>query len=99
MIDPGICPLCGGPNGCIHAGPAPAPGPCWCISVVFPKELLDLVPEGAKRRACICRHCLEKFCTEHGIPLRRQPEEVRRTLECAHEAHRLAATKPPAQKK
>jgi hypothetical protein len=43
--------------------------------------LLELVPDEAKLRACICRRCLETFCAERGIPVRLQPERVRRALE------------------
>lgn len=87
MIDPAICPLCGGPNDCRHAEPVPGDGACWCIEVVFPKELLELVPDEAKLRACICRRCLETFCAERGIPVRLQPERVRRALEEIQRAH------------
>lgn len=81
MIDPAICPLCGGPNECRHAEAAPGDGSCWCIEFVFPKELLDQVPDEAKRRACICRRCLERFCRDQGLPVQRHPEQVRRALE------------------
>ncbi|HPA16105.1 MAG TPA: cysteine-rich CWC family protein [Verrucomicrobiae bacterium] len=70
MIDPGICPLCGGPNQCVHVGPVPRKGPCWCAAVVFPQELLDIVPDEAKHRACICRRCVEKFYRERNMPVR-----------------------------
>ncbi|MCC6353164.1 MAG: cysteine-rich CWC family protein [Verrucomicrobiae bacterium] len=81
VIDQAVCPLCGGPNECLHARPCEGEGPCWCIEFVFPKELLDLVPDEAKRRACICRRCLERYCAERGVPVQRHPEQVRRALE------------------
>lgn len=90
MIDPGICPICGGPNGCLHARPDPGCGPCWCVAVVFPPGLLERVPDEAKRRACICRKCLEDFCREQGIPLRHHTDEVRREFERIQHAHRAA---------
>ena len=59
-IDPGRCPLCGGPNGCameaqrLTGQPQP---PCWCTRVDFSAELLARVPAQAKDQACICPAC------------------------------------------
>jgi len=57
---PGVCPLCGQPNKCAVVAD-PNAKECWCESVVFPEELLDLVPEDAVRKACICLDCYNKF--------------------------------------
>jgi hypothetical protein len=57
------CPLCGEPNRCALAAPrAPGsePPPCWCRAERFPAELLERVPAPQRRRACICRSCLER---------------------------------------
>lgn len=51
-----ICPICGQDNNCQHGQ-----GGCWCDTVEFPEFVLDLVPEDKKRKACICRSCLEKY--------------------------------------
>ncbi len=60
-IDPGRCPLCGGPNGCameaqrLTGQPQP---PCWCTRVEFSADLLARVPVHAKEKACICAACV-----------------------------------------
>ncbi|MCF7821582.1 MAG: cysteine-rich CWC family protein [Mariprofundaceae bacterium] len=60
LIDPNRCPLCGEPNDCAMAccQSADEKVSCWCRSEQFPQTLLDQVPSGAVRRACICRRCL-----------------------------------------
>lgn len=70
-VDPAVCPLCGGPNGCAMA---PSPGEpagtpvsacsgdaqaCWCADVHFEPSLLARIPAEARRRACVCRACAE----------------------------------------
>ncbi|BCU75347.1 cysteine-rich CWC family protein [Luteolibacter sp. LG18] len=54
--DPASCPLCGQNN---HCG-ALLGVRCWCMDVTIPPALLDLVAEEDRRRACICRECVEK---------------------------------------
>jgi hypothetical protein len=49
-----ICPLCGQDNNCQHNQE------CWCHTVKFPKQILDLIPDDKKGKACICKACLEK---------------------------------------
>ena len=66
-INPARCPLCGGPNLCATAADPEAPD-CWCGSLKFPEELLDLVPKDAVRRACICQACLEQYQETGEIP-------------------------------
>lgn len=54
-----VCPLCGRANDC---GMVKSPDkPCWCTNEVFPKELLEQVPEELKHKACICYRCLKEF--------------------------------------
>jgi|GEM_PF-1679250 len=57
LSDSKRCPLCGQQNNC-QADTDPYN--CWCLSVQVPKELLDLVPENLRDKACICRHCIER---------------------------------------
>ncbi|HEY3495512.1 MAG TPA: cysteine-rich CWC family protein [Polyangiaceae bacterium] len=52
--DPGRCPLCQGANSCAAAE---GKSSCWCETVEIPAEVLDRVPEAAKRRACVCKAC------------------------------------------
>lgn len=56
--DPAHCPLCGRPNECQLATQAGYKGPCWCMKVNFPPELLARVPEEARRCACLCHGCV-----------------------------------------
>ncbi|MDD5139011.1 MAG: cysteine-rich CWC family protein [Verrucomicrobiales bacterium] len=59
--NPGLCPLCGGPNDCQRCSVAAVKGPCWCAQVEIPAALLARVPENLRNRACICRRCAESF--------------------------------------
>ncbi len=61
VIDPAVCPICGRPNECRLAQPDPAPEPCWCTRVRISQNVLKLVPEPARNRACVCRNCVEKY--------------------------------------
>ncbi|XHR31228.1 MAG: cysteine-rich CWC family protein [Chthoniobacteraceae bacterium] len=63
-VDPSLCPLCGGPNGCHLCTTDANKGPCWCTEVTIPRELLERVPEELRNRACICRECITKFHRE-----------------------------------
>ncbi len=54
----GTCPLCGAPNDCQLACTTGYKRECWCMKENFPQELLDRVPEEARRVACICRQCV-----------------------------------------
>lgn len=60
-LNPSACPLCGGANACQLCSPAPYKGLCWCAQVDVPGELLALVPEPLRNRACICAGCVAKF--------------------------------------
>ncbi|WP_306307178.1 cysteine-rich CWC family protein [Alicyclobacillus acidiphilus] len=55
-----LCPLCGMENQCGRAAGCP-PGSCWCDQSVFPAALLEQIPLEARNKACICKHCLERF--------------------------------------
>ncbi|MFT4146249.1 MAG: cysteine-rich CWC family protein [Mobilitalea sp.] len=62
-IDQDICPLCGKPNNCQHTiGMG-----CWCEKEYFPEELLNLIPEEKKMKACICKNCLVKYREEQKL--------------------------------
>jgi hypothetical protein len=52
-----ICPICNVVNNCMgHAEKT-----CWCLEVKVPQELLALVANDKKRRACICLKCINEF--------------------------------------
>lgn len=55
QLDKTICPICGENNNCKHSKE------CWCHSVTIPKELLDMIPEDKKGKACICKSCVDKY--------------------------------------
>ena len=56
LLESRTCPLCGQDNNCqCHEKE------CWCYHIEIPKELLELVPEGKKGKACICKSCIEKY--------------------------------------
>ncbi|MFK7895479.1 MAG: cysteine-rich CWC family protein [Myxococcota bacterium] len=69
-VDPSVCVLCGGPNGCALAAPspgspeAPAEGAenarCWCMEERFPAGLLMAATSSDGGASCICRQCLKK---------------------------------------
>ncbi len=56
-IDENICPICGKDNNCM----AHCAEPCWCLKIKIPQELLDLIPESKKTKACICLKCIQEF--------------------------------------
>jgi len=60
-IAPERCPLCDGPNDCQLCTHGTYRGPCWCMSTDIPEELLALVPEDYRGRACLCRSCVSAF--------------------------------------
>ena len=63
-IDETLCPLCGGDNACLNVQCGGGPeNNCWCNSDAyrFPQALLDQVPADRKRKACICKNCVDKF--------------------------------------
>lgn len=55
-MDKNICPLCGQNNNCQHGQVD-----CWCTKIKIPKDILDMVPEEKKGKACICKNCIEKY--------------------------------------
>ncbi|MFC1749281.1 cysteine-rich CWC family protein [Pseudomonadota bacterium] len=61
-IDTVRCPLCGEINRCAMAGDEKNTGtPCWCSKEIFPQALLNKVPPEQRRKACICRKCVEAY--------------------------------------
>lgn len=56
---PDRCPLCGGQNQCPLASGDAYRGKCWCERIDIPQEVLDLVPEDARRLSCVCSACVE----------------------------------------
>ncbi len=59
-IDPAICPLCESANQCAMEIAKATGKPlerCWCVDAVFTPELLELLPEAFKGKACICAEC------------------------------------------
>ena len=57
VVDETICPFCGAENNCM----AHSEETCWCTRVKVPQELVELVPENQKGKACICLDCIEAF--------------------------------------
>ena len=51
-----ICPLCGQGNECAMAKGSAG---CWCERLSIPAEVLERVPEPAKRKVCVCLRCAE----------------------------------------
>ncbi|GAA5314988.1 MAG: cysteine-rich CWC family protein [Candidatus Pelagadaptatus aseana] len=51
------CPFCHQSNAC----GAQDDKPCWCFTLSVPQELLALLPEQARRKACVCQRCVESF--------------------------------------
>lgn len=61
-----LCPLCSQSNQCAcvrtatHAGGCGVASlSCWCATEEFPPELLQLIPEVARGRACVCQSCVK----------------------------------------
>jgi len=59
MVDASICPICGKPNNCARVRD-PNASDCWCSKQKFPKSIFDQIPDDQRRKACICRDCLER---------------------------------------
>lgn len=61
-IDPTRCPICHEPNVCaMETAKATGTKPqrCWCMDAVITPEVMDLVPDQAKGKACVCAKCVE----------------------------------------
>ena len=56
-INTKLCPLCGKHNNCQVSNPSD----CWCMNTKIPKELLDLVSDDKKMKACICKECVDSY--------------------------------------
>ncbi|MBB6674855.1 cysteine-rich CWC family protein [Cohnella nanjingensis] len=55
-IDPAICPVCGGDNGCALLAGQPIEQ-CWCMRTRIPKEVLSAIPAERRGKACVCQAC------------------------------------------
>ena len=64
---PDLCPLCGEANACQLCAVATHKGPCWCVRVEIPGELLARVPESLHNRACLCQNCVNAFNREQDL--------------------------------
>ncbi len=51
------CPFCHRSNNCM----VQSPSACWCMQVDIPNALIELLPEAAKEKSCICSACIELF--------------------------------------
>ena len=60
--DESFCPICGKDNNCM----AHLDEPCWCNNVKIPEELLDIIPNDKKHKACICLKCIQDFKDDPG---------------------------------
>ena len=59
-IDPTLCPICQEPNDCAMEkakATGTKPERCWCMDAVFTPDVMNLVPEAARDKACICAKC------------------------------------------
>ena len=56
-IDENLCVFCAAGNNCM----AQSSQACWCLRITIPRELLDLIPDAKKRKACICLTCIKAF--------------------------------------
>jgi prepilin-type N-terminal cleavage/methylation domain-containing protein/prepilin-type processing-associated H-X9-DG protein len=63
-FNPGQRPLCRQPNLCPRYSPSAPEGACWRARVEIPEGLLARVPGELRKRACICRECVESFHSE-----------------------------------
>jgi len=60
-IDPTYCPICQSPNACameMARAKGTKPERCWCMDAEFTPEVLALLPNEAKGKACICAKCV-----------------------------------------
>jgi len=67
-VNPARCPFCGEVNECQLCATNLFQGPCWCFGVQMPAALLARVPEEFRHRACVCRHCVERFQAASKLP-------------------------------
>ncbi|QDQ27565.1 cysteine-rich CWC family protein [Chitinimonas arctica] len=52
-----VCPLCGGPNGCVPARDGCFGTPCWCRSQTFDPTVLAKLATLPSGKSCICASC------------------------------------------
>lgn len=67
VVDPRLCPLCRGPNGCAMAAD-PDARDCWCSHTRIPDELLERLPAEARDVACVCARCVADASAPSGTP-------------------------------
>ncbi|WP_036566554.1 cysteine-rich CWC family protein [Oceanospirillum beijerinckii] len=62
-VAPLVCPICQQNNDCLNLACGDTDKACWCNhpDITFPQDLLDQVPAELKRKACICRNCVEAY--------------------------------------
>lgn len=54
------CPFCLTDNGCaLDESQA-----CWCFNVVVPDAMIALIPPKQKGSVCVCRQCIELYCSD-----------------------------------
>lgn len=59
-VDPTLCPICKEPNACameIARLTGSKAEHCWCFNALFSSDVLALVPDESKGRACVCQKC------------------------------------------
>ena len=63
VVDPYLCPLCGGSNGCSNLSTLDKDKSCWCNdpALSFPEALIASLPPALQGKACICRACVVKY--------------------------------------
>ena len=59
--------MCGEANACQLCAVATHKGPCWCVRVEIPGELLARVPESLHNRVCLCQNCVNAFNRERDL--------------------------------
>jgi hypothetical protein len=64
-----LCPFCQRSNAC----GAKSDAPCWCFQEPVPKDLLALLPQASRNKACVCQLCINAF--------QEDPESFRKNLE------------------
>jgi len=55
-VEENNCPLCGKNN---HCGVIKGQKDCWCMTVYFPEEIFQKVPQDLRK--CICQNCLDTY--------------------------------------
>ncbi|WP_221794825.1 cysteine-rich CWC family protein [Oceanobacter mangrovi] len=66
-IDPLVCPLCGQANSCVNLAEKDVSKSCWCNdpALTFPEALLAQIPPEQRRKACVCKACVQAFLNKN----------------------------------